>query len=156
MTAIKEHEPTVDNKQYMSDVGSLRFIADTTHPDISHIVGLLGGHLHNPSQRHVDALKPIYRYLASRSGNGPAYNKRSPLEFTCYTDSDYAACKDTRRSISGNLLMANGMLIMWGSALQSAPTHSTTEVEYIYADTGARNLTWISNLTDELLIPMQK
>ena len=32
LTARKDDEPVVDNKQYMSDVGSLRFVADTTHP----------------------------------------------------------------------------------------------------------------------------
>lgn len=60
----------------MSDVGSLRFVADTTYPGISHIVGLLGCHLINPSQRHVDPLKPIYVYLATRSDDGPVYDQK--------------------------------------------------------------------------------
>lgn len=38
LTERTEHEPTVDTKQYMSVVGSLRFVADTTHPGISYIV----------------------------------------------------------------------------------------------------------------------
>ena len=140
----------------MSDVGSLRFVADTTHPGIAHIVGLLGRHLHNPSQRHVDALKPIYRYLSSRANDGPIYDQKGPLEFTCYTDSDYAACKDTRKSVSGNLITSMGQLLMWGAGLQGVQTHSSTEAEYVSADTGARNLTWMSNLADELHIPMKK
>ena len=156
LTARKDHESTVDSKQYMRDVGTLRFIADTTHPGIAHIVGILGRHLHNPCQRHVDALKPIFRYLSARIEDGPVYDKKGPLEFTCYTDSDYAGCKDTRKSVSGNLLLANGMPIMWGAALQSLQSHSSTEAEFISADTGARNLTWISSLADELQIPMKK
>ena len=56
----KEGESTVDNKAYMKDVGTLRFIAGTTHPGIAYIVGVLGRHLHDPCQRHVDALKPIF------------------------------------------------------------------------------------------------
>lgn len=140
----------------MRDVGSLRFTADTTHPGIDHIISLLGRHLHDSAQRHVDALKPIYRYLSSRVDDGPVYDKKGPLEFTCYTDSDYAACKDTRRSVSGNLLTTNRMLIMWGVALQGVPSHSFTESEFTSADTGAQNLTWISSLADELHIPMQK
>ena len=62
----KENESTVNNKAYMKDVGTLRFIADTTHPGIAYIVGVLGRHLHDPCQRHVDALKPIFRYLSAR------------------------------------------------------------------------------------------
>ena len=34
LTKRKENESTVDTKQYMKDVCSLRFIADTTHPGI--------------------------------------------------------------------------------------------------------------------------
>lgn len=48
------------------------------------------------------------------------------------------------------------MLLMWGSAIQAVPTHSSTEAEFLSADTGARNLPWMSNLVDELKIPMQK
>lgn len=39
--------------------------------------------------------------------------------------------------------------------MQGVPTHSSTEAEYISADTGARNLTYMSNLADELQIPMR-
>ena len=46
-----------------------------------------------------------FRYLSARIEDGPVYDKKGPLEFTCYTDSDYAGCKDTRKSVSGNLLL---------------------------------------------------
>lgn len=115
-----------------------------------------GRHLHDPSQRHVDALKPIYRYLSSRVHDGPVYDQKGPLQSTCYTESDYAGCKDTRRSVSGNLLLANGQPIMWGASLHSFPGHSSTETEFISADTGARNLMCMSRLADEMHIPMQK
>lgn len=59
-TARKYREAAVNIRQYMNEVGSLRFVADITHPGISHIVGVLGRHLHNLLQSHVDALKPLY------------------------------------------------------------------------------------------------
>lgn len=43
---------------------------------------------------------------------------------------------------------------MLGSSLQGAQTHSSTEVEYISAKTGARSLTWMCNLADELSMRM--
>lgn len=156
LSARKPHEPTVDTKSYMQDVGTLRFIADTTHPGIAHIVSLLGRHLHDPCQRHVDALKPIFRYLSSRVDDGIVYENKGPLELTCYTDSDYAGCTDTRRSVSGYILSANGMPLMYGSNLQKIPGHSSTETELVAADTGARNLVYMSNLANELRIPMKK
>lgn len=156
LTARKDHEPTVDNKQYMSDVGFFSFVADTTHPSIYHIVGVLGRHLHNPAQRHVNELKPIYRYLTTRANDGPAYDKKGPIEFTCYADSDHAACKDASKPVSVNINMSLGQLLMWGSSFHGVPIHSSTEAEYISADTGERNVTWMSILADELSIPMQK
>lgn len=77
LPARKDHETTVDTKQYMSDVGSHRFIADTTHAGISYIVGVLDMHLHNPSKKHVDTLKIIYQYLSSRPDDGPVYEKKA-------------------------------------------------------------------------------
>lgn len=97
----------------MSDVGSLRFVADTTHPGISHIIGILGRHLHNPSQRHVNTLKQMSRYLSTRANDRPEYDKKGPLELTCYTDSDDAACKESGESVSGNLITSMGQLLMW-------------------------------------------
>eukprot|EP00173_Palmaria_palmata_P000873 Plantae.Rhodophyta-Palmaria_palmata.ctg14486.p1 GENE.Plantae.Rhodophyta-Palmaria_palmata.ctg14486~~Plantae.Rhodophyta-Palmaria_palmata.ctg14486.p1 ORF type:complete len:116 (-),score=1.23 Plantae.Rhodophyta-Palmaria_palmata.ctg14486:606-953(-) len=88
--------------------------------------------------------------------DGPVYDKKGSLEFACYTNSDYAGCKDTRRSVSCNHLTANSQLLMWGSALQGVSTHSSTKAEYINADVGARNLTYMSNLADELKIPMRR
>lgn len=76
LTVLKEHESKADTKHYMSDVRSLRFKADATHPGISHIVSVLGGHLHDPSKRHVNTLKRIYRCFLSRKDDGPVYDKK--------------------------------------------------------------------------------
>lgn len=122
-TACKDHEPTVDTKQYMSDIGLLLFVTDMTHLGIGHIVGVLGRNLHIPTKRHLDSLKPIYRYLSTRMGDGLVNDKNGPLEFTCHTDGDYDGCMDTRKSVSGSLLMPNGILLMKKSTMQTAPTN---------------------------------
>ena len=74
----------------------------------------------------------------------------------CYTDSDYAADIDTRRSISGILVKASGMVLVWASSRQATVTHSSTESEYIAADTGAKILVWLSSLANELRIPLKQ
>ena len=150
----KNNENTVDTKKNQSTVGTLRFIADATHPGIAYIVGILGRHLHDPCQRHMDAIKPILRYLSSRKNDGLTYNHKGPLEMQCYTDSDYAADPDTRRSVSGILVKASGMVLVWSSSRQATVTHSSTESEYIAADTGAKILVWLASLANELRIPM--
>lgn len=154
ITTRRSDEPPADKKAFPKVVGILRFIADTTHPAIAWITGVLGRHLHNPAQRHATALKPIVRYLSSRMHQGPRFTAKGPLALTCYTDSDYAACRNTRRSTTGMLLLASDQPIVWASARQATVSHSSTEAEFIAADTGARTLTWMAALADQLQVPV--
>lgn len=57
----KDNEEKMLLKPYQSEVGTLRFIANTTHHGIAYILGILGRYLHDPAQSHMDALKHIYR-----------------------------------------------------------------------------------------------
>ena len=48
-----------------------------------------------------------------------------------YTDSDLGACLDTRRSVSGAVLMLAKGAISWHSRMQEVTTSGTSEAEYI-------------------------
>ena len=48
-----------------------------------------------------------------------------------YTDSDFEACLDTRRSASGAVLMLAKGAISWHSRMQEVTSSSTLEAEYI-------------------------
>lgn len=107
LSATKENDVLCNKSDIQSAGGTLRVIADTTHPVITWIVGMLGRHLHNPAQLHLDALKPIYRYLSSRKDRGPTYEEKEQLRVEGYTDSNYAADTDTRRSVTGVIILAS-------------------------------------------------
>jgi hypothetical protein len=86
-----------DKIAYQSTFGSCRFLADTTHPQLTLIIGSLGRHAHNPSTRHDAALKRVLRYLKGVQDGGlqfPHANGQMSLE--AYSDSDWAQCIDTR------------------------------------------------------------
>jgi hypothetical protein len=51
--------------QYHSLVGSLNWLAHTTHPDLSTIVSLLAQYQSLPSQGHYDAALYVVKYLAT-------------------------------------------------------------------------------------------
>lgn len=70
---------------YQSDVGVLRYVADTTHLAIAWRLGILGRHLHNPAKRHADEIKPLLRYLNIRMDDGPVYKANAPLTLKKYT-----------------------------------------------------------------------
>lgn len=145
-------EDQADKKMFQRNVGKLRFIADTSNPGIAWITGVLGRHLHDPALRHMAALKPIYRFLSSRANHGPRYEARGPPLLACYTDSDYAGDRDTRRSVTGLLALASDQPLAASSARQYTVTYSSKEAENVSADTGAWALTWVLSLAAELLI----
>ena len=72
--------------------------------------------------------------------------KRSPtsvrLSLVMFSDSDYASCRDTRRSVSGYALMLNGCAISWLSRKQQSVASSTIEAEYMPLATTSRQAVW--------------
>ena len=109
-----EHKE-MDNIPYASLVGSLMYAQTCTRPDISFAVGMLGLYQSNPGSFHWRAAKKVLRYLHSAKDHMLTYRRTSNLEVVGYSDSDYAGCKDTRKSTFGYLfLLANGP-ISWKS-----------------------------------------
>lgn len=156
LTAAKPQEVILPLKPYQTVTGSLRFMSDSTHPILAWIVGVLGRHLHAPTERHMTAAKHAVRFLKGNPDAGTSFTHRGPLHIEGYSDSDYASDPDTRRSITGGLILASGQPVTWMSARQKTVTHSSTEAEYIAADTGTRTLVWLLKFADELDVPLVK
>ena len=71
----------------------------------------------------------IYKELKSiNSLSLVSYGK--PLALEGFTDSDFAACRDTRRSTSGYIFKLGGATISWRSRKQRSVAISTLEAEY--------------------------
>lgn len=67
----------------------------------------------------MKALKSIHRYLTTVQNNGPTYTNNGPLKIERFSDPDYAADLDTRRSISGILVkVSKGKLMCVSSRNQ--------------------------------------
>ena len=59
------------------------------------------------------------------------YRQTDNLEVTGYSNSDFANCVDSWKSISGYIFMFVGGTVSWRSAKQTLATTSTMEVEFI-------------------------
>ena len=53
----------IDENNYMSMVGALRYAADSTRPDIAFTTSILARHLTNPGPEHYEAFRHCYQYL---------------------------------------------------------------------------------------------
>jgi hypothetical protein len=100
-------------------LGKLMFLAGCTRVDIMRAVNGLARHMSDPRESHWHALRWLLRYLRGTSALGLRYlgpppggvtgNTPAALPITGYADADYASCKDTRRSTTGQVfIMSHG------------------------------------------------
>nr|GEW20762.1 hypothetical protein [Tanacetum cinerariifolium] len=66
--------------------------------------------LAKPTEKHLHAIKRIFRYLKGTLNMGLWYPKNSNFTLTAFVDADYERCQDTRRSTSGSAQFLQGRL----------------------------------------------
>ena len=89
---------------YRSLVGKLNFLTHT-HPNLSYAVQTLSQHMQKPTTAHFEAVKHTLGYLSATLGQGILLSASDQLTLQTYSNSDWGACPDTRRSISGFVLL---------------------------------------------------
>lgn len=157
LAARRDNEPQLtdtEKRRYNSAVGLLRFIVDTVVYDAAYIASHLARHLHDPAARHVIALERVARYLAGKRDSHLFYRRNGDSELRAFSDSDFAACPNTRRSRTGIAISYAGDLVFWRSILQKSVTLSTGEAEYMAASEASRVITWLQQLAKEWFIPI--
>ncbi|KAM6577772.1 hypothetical protein CsatB_029609 [Cannabis sativa] len=127
---------------YASAVGSLMYAMLCTRPDICYAVGIVSRYQSNPGQEHWNAVKYILKYLKSTRNLVLVY-KGGALNPIGYTDSDFQASLEDRKSTSGMVFTLGGGAVVWRSAKQTAISDSTMEAEYIAAAEAAKELVWL-------------
>jgi hypothetical protein len=106
-------------------------------PDISFTVSSLSRYNLAPLATHLIAAKQVLRYLKSILAfrpHFPTYSKG--LEG--FTDSDWARCYSTRKSVRGLVFQVNNGTISWKSKSQTVIALSTIEAEIIASSDGTR------------------
>lgn len=137
---------------YRQVIGSLMYLAVGTRPDIAFAVSNLSQFLANPSVEHWNAAKRVLRYLRGTTELGLVFSGecREPNVLVAYSDADFATCIDTRKSMSGVVLLLNGGPIIWSARKQSVVATSTTEAEYIAAHDASKEVVWTRGLLQEM------
>jgi hypothetical protein len=138
----------VDQSSYRSMIGNLLYIR-TSHPDIMHVVGMVGRYQSTPKQSHLLAIKRIFRYLKETMTYGLWYPRNQNFQLTAYSDVDWAKCVDERKRTSGGAFFLGDSLVEWPSKKKSSISLSTTEAEYIVVATCCTQVLWmIQTLAD--------
>ena len=76
-------------------------------------------------------MKCIFKYLKGRIDIELVYHGDMSCAFACYSNSDYGANLDAKRSVTRYAFTIGNFLVSWKATLQSIMTLSITEVEYM-------------------------
>ncbi|GJW48309.1 reverse transcriptase domain-containing protein [Tanacetum coccineum] len=90
-----------DATLYRGMIGSLMYLT-SSRPDLNYAVCLCARYQAKPTEKHLQVVKQIFRYLKGTIHMGLWYSKDIDMSLTAYADADYAGCQDTRRSTSGS------------------------------------------------------
>ncbi|GJY91239.1 hypothetical protein Tco_0506435 [Tanacetum coccineum] len=86
----------VDPTHYRGMVGTLMYLT-ASRPDLTFVVCMCARYQSKPTEKHLHAIKRIFKYLRGTVNRGIWYPKDSFIALTAYADADHAGCQDTRR-----------------------------------------------------------
>nr|GEU92505.1 hypothetical protein [Tanacetum cinerariifolium] len=132
----------VDATLYHGMIGSLMYLI-SNRPDLIYAVCLCARNLGTSTEKHLHAVKRIFRYLKGTINMGLWYLKDTDMSLTAYSDADYLKCQDTRRSTSGSAQFLGDKLVSWSFKKQKSTAISNTEAEYIALSGCCPQILWI-------------
>ncbi|XP_058776634.1 uncharacterized mitochondrial protein AtMg00810-like [Vicia villosa] len=151
--SIKLHQdngkPFEDVAAYRRLIGRLLYL-NTTRPDITFATQQLSQFLHAPTMTHFNAACRVIRYLKHNPGRGLLFPRDSEIQLLGYSDSDWAGCIDSRKSISGYCFFLGSSLISWRAKKQQTISRSSSEAEYRALSTATCELQWLLHLFRDL------
>jgi len=108
------------------------YIATGTRPDIAYAVGHLASYLDCYGLEHWEAAIQVLRYLKGTCLLCLRLGGTNPLQLIGHSDSDYANCPDTSRSIGGYCFTLGSRMVLWSSKKQCTIADSSCYAEYIH------------------------
>ncbi|XP_019240537.1 PREDICTED: uncharacterized protein LOC109220529 [Nicotiana attenuata] len=114
---------------YQRLIGKLIYLT-ITRPNICFAVQVLSQFMQQPKKSHLDVALRVKKYIKSALGLGILLRRRQASTLTAFCDSDWAACPNTRRSVTGYVVKLGDSLLSWKSKKQQTISKSSAEAEY--------------------------
>nr|GFB70720.1 copia protein [Tanacetum cinerariifolium] len=139
----------IDQTKYHSMVGALMYLT-ASRPDIMHAICYCARYQAKPTEKHLTAVKRIFRYLKDTIHMGLWYPKDTGFELTAFSNLDHVGCLDSRKSRSGGIQFLGGdKLVSWSSKKQDCTSMSSAEAEYVSLSACCAQVLWMrTQLTD--------
>ncbi|GJZ99836.1 retrovirus-related pol polyprotein from transposon TNT 1-94 [Tanacetum coccineum] len=117
----------VDPTHYRGMVGTLMYLT-SSRPNLVYVVCMCARYQARPTEKHLHAVKRIFRYLRGTVNRGLWYSKDSAIALTAFADVDHAGCQDTRHSTSRSMQLLGDRLASWSS---KSPLDEITTYHFI-------------------------
>ncbi|GJW05619.1 hypothetical protein Tco_1568042 [Tanacetum coccineum] len=118
-------------------------------PDLVFAVCMCARYQAKPTEKHLHAVKRIFRYLKGTIDMGLFYSKDTFITLTAYPDVNHVGCQDTRQSTSVSAQFLGDKLVSWSSKKKKSTAISNTEAEYIALSGCCAQILWMrSQLAD--------
>ncbi|CAI0405618.1 unnamed protein product [Linum tenue] len=150
----KQGKPLDDPELYRRLIGRLHYLT-TTRPDLTFPMQQLSQFQKEPYTEHLQAAYRVLRYIKGAPGQGIFFKSDSSLKLTGYSDSDWASCPDSRRSVSGYCTFLGSSLITWKAKKQTTVSRSSSEAEYRALAHLVCEIQWLKGLLAELSVQVQ-
>ncbi|XP_074322791.1 uncharacterized protein LOC141659762 [Apium graveolens] len=118
-----------NSSKYRRLIGKLNFLGNS-RPGLSFCVQHLSQFMSAPRQPHWEAALHVLRYLSYNPAQGLLFTNDSSYQFEALCDADWAACPNSRKSVSGFMVLMGCSLISWKSKKQHTVSLSSAEAEY--------------------------
>jgi len=130
---------------YLNAIGALLYLANCTRPDIAFSVNLLARYSCEPTPRHWNGIKHIFRYLKGTSDFGLYYACGSS-NLAGYTDAGYLSDPHKGKLQTGYVFMNSGAVISWKSTKQTLVATSSNHAEILALHEASRECVWLRSL----------
>ncbi|GJY06128.1 retrovirus-related pol polyprotein from transposon TNT 1-94 [Tanacetum coccineum] len=138
----------VDPTHYRGMVCTLMYLT-SSRPYLVYAVCMCARYQARPIEKHLHAVKRIFRYLRGTVNRGLWYSKDSAIALRAFVDVNHVGCQDTRRSTSRSMQLLGDKLVSWSSKKQKSAMISSTEAEYIVLSGCCAQVLWMrSQFTD--------
>ncbi|GJY11324.1 hypothetical protein Tco_0379509 [Tanacetum coccineum] len=87
----------------------------SSRPDLVYAVYMCARYQAWPTEKHLHAVKRIFRYLRGTVNRGLWYLKDSTIALTAFANADHTGYQDTRRSTIKSMQLLGDRLVSWSS-----------------------------------------
>nr|GEX38653.1 uncharacterized mitochondrial protein AtMg00810-like [Tanacetum cinerariifolium] len=109
----------VDPSHYHGMIGTLLYLT-ASRPDLQFAICMCARYQAWPTEKHIHAVKRIFRYLRGTVNQGLWYPKDSSIALIAFADVDHAGCQDTHHSTSGSLQFLGDKKLQWKQRFSSS------------------------------------